>query len=123
MHLHEIDVHEERLVVLCVLLDVVDRVVSLPHVKISEVIVRNIFASLCRLARYTFPLIHIHDIEIRFRDLWIVRGKPWMKPLRGVRIRVDARIIGGECLHFIEAMLNWIRLWLVAEMPLARKVR
>ena len=39
VHLHEVDIHEERLVVLGVLLDVVDRKVGLPDVECGKVVV------------------------------------------------------------------------------------
>ena len=117
MHLHEVDVHEERLGIFSVFLDVVDSVVGLPNVKVGQVIVGNVFASLRRLPRNPLPFVHVHDVKIRFRDFRIVRRKPRMEPLRGVGIGVDARIIRRERLHLIKTMLNWIGLGLVAERP------
>src|SRR5215475_13895905 len=38
-------------------------------------------------------------------------------------VRIDARIVRGERLHLIEAVRDWVGLGLVAEMPLARKIR
>jgi hypothetical protein len=49
VHLHEVDVHEERLVVVGVLLDVVDGVVGLPNVEIGEDSVGNAIPPVARL--------------------------------------------------------------------------
>ena len=46
-----------------------------------------------------------------------------MEPLGGVGIGVDARIVRGESLHLIEAVLDRIGCGLVTEMPFAGKVR
>jgi hypothetical protein len=39
-----------------------------------------------------------------------------------VVIGVDARVIGGELLHLIEAMFDRVEFGLIAEMPLAREI-
>jgi hypothetical protein len=49
VHLHEVDVHEERLVVVGVLLDVVDGVVGLPNVEIGEDSVGNAIPPVARI--------------------------------------------------------------------------
>src|SRR6266481_3757074 len=46
-----------------------------------------------------------------------------MEPGTGVGVGIDARIVGSERFHFVEAVLDWIGFWFVAEMPLAREVR
>src|SRR5213595_2672411 len=46
-----------------------------------------------------------------------------MEPGTGVGVGIDTRIVGSERFHFVEAVLDWIGLWFVAEMPLAREVR
>ena len=46
-----------------------------------------------------------------------------MEPLGGVGVGIDAGVVCGERLHLIEAMLDRVGIGLVAEMPLARKVR
>ena len=46
-----------------------------------------------------------------------------MEPLVGVRVGIDAGVVGSELLHLVEAMLDWISRRLVAEVPLAREVR
>src|SRR5262245_12898342 len=46
-----------------------------------------------------------------------------MEPLGCVGVGVDARIVSRKRLHLVEAMLDWIGLGLVTEMPFARKVR
>ena len=45
-----------------------------------------------------------------------------MKPLGRIGIGVDARIVRGERLHLVEAVLDRVGLRLITEMPLARKV-
>ena len=45
-----------------------------------------------------------------------------MEPLGGVRVGVDAGVVGGELLHFVEAMIGRISHRLVAHVPLAREV-
>ena len=44
-------------------------------------------------------------------------GKP-----RRVVIGIDARIIGGEYLHFVEAVFNRVELGLIAQMPFAGEI-
>src|ERR1700733_14431643 len=39
-----------------------------------------------------------------------------------VVIGVDARVIGGELLHLIEAVFDRVEFGLIAEMPLAREI-
>ena len=41
----------------------------------------------------------------------------------GVAVGIDARIIGGELLHLVEAVLDRVELGHVTEMPLAGEVR
>src|SRR5689334_13661368 len=50
-------------------------------------------------------------------------GEPGVEPLLGVVVGVNACIISGEMLHLVEAMLGWIGIRLVAEVPLTRKIR
>ena len=45
-----------------------------------------------------------------------------MKVRRRVVIGIDTRIVGGELLHLVEAVLDRVELGLVAQMPLAREV-
>ena len=57
VHLHEVDVHEEGLIVLGVLLDVRHCRIGLPHVEVGQIIVGDSRDLGGRLAGYTFPLI------------------------------------------------------------------
>ena len=71
MHRHEVDVHEERLAVIRVLLDVFDRRIRLPHIEVGEVFQRDHRAVIAldrRLARRAFPLVQIHDALILFQN-------------------------------------------------------
>ena len=45
-----------------------------------------------------------------------------MKPFAGVVVGVNAGIVSRKVLHLVEAVLDWVSVGLVAEMPLARKV-
>ena len=59
VHLHEVDVHEERLAVFRVLLDVFDRGIRLPHIEVGEVFQRDhraVVALDCRLVPPCLPI-------------------------------------------------------------------
>ena len=45
-----------------------------------------------------------------------------MEPFGGVAVGVDARIVGREHLHLVEAMLDRIGFGLVTKVPLPREV-
>jgi hypothetical protein len=45
-----------------------------------------------------------------------------VKPLLGIVIGIDARVVSRELLHLVEAMLDWIGLRLVSHVPLAGEV-
>jgi hypothetical protein len=118
----EIDVHEERLVVLGMLLDVIHRRVGLPLVEGRKRVIGNGADLLGRLAGLAFPLAEIdHGFEgiLEFR---IERREPGMEAVRGVVIGIDAGIVSGKMLHLVEAMHGRIGVRDVAEMPLAGEV-
>src|SRR5262249_22728926 len=53
----------------------------------------------------------------------VVGREPRMKPLGGVAVRVDTWIVRGEGFHLVKAVLDWIGIGFVAQMPLPREVR
>ena len=123
VHLHEIHIHEERLGVLGVLLDVSDSGVGLPNIELMQIVVVDEGDFGRGFACCAFPLVQIDDLLIFVPIGGVEFREPRMgEPIR-VAIRVDARIVGGKLLHFIEAMLNRVELGLIAQMPLAREVR
>src|SRR5271170_1012411 len=69
-----------------------------------------------------FPFIQVDDLLIFVPVSGVVLWKPGMREAIRVVIGVDARIVGGELLHFVEAMLDRIELGLIPEMPLTREV-
>src|SRR5262249_26330871 len=117
VHLDEIYVHEEWLAAIGVLFDVSDRVIALPDVKLGERIIRDRPNRLGRLARDSFPFPKIYDTVIHLLVLIVERRKPGVKPLAGVVVGIDTRIVCREVLHFIETVLNGVSLRLVAEVP------
>ena len=119
VHLEVVHVHEERLVVAGVRLDVIDRVGGLVFVEGGEPLVGDLAEVLGGLAGHAFPFRQVHVFAEIFCELRIVGREPGMEPLVGVVVGIDAGVISGEVLHFVEAMLDRIRLGLVAEMPLA----
>ena len=74
VHLEEVDVHEERLVVVGVLLDVVDRRVGLPDVEGRERIVGDRADLLGRLAGHALPLAEVHDAVVAFSKSGLYDG-------------------------------------------------
>ena len=123
VHLEEIDVHEERLVVVGVLLDVVDGVGGLLLVESGKSLVGDLAEILGRLAGHAFPFVQVHVFAEDLGELRIIRREPGMEPLVRVVVGIDAGIVGGEILHLVEAMLDRIGLGLVAQMPFAGEVR
>ena len=123
VHLDPVHVHEERLAALRVLLDVGDGVVGLPFVHRRHVVVGDRADPLGGLTGHSFPLAQVHDGVVHLFEFRVVRREPGMEPLGGVRVGIDAGVIGGELLHLIEAMLGWIGRRLVAQVPLAGEVR
>ncbi len=122
VHLHEVDIHEEGLGAVRVLLDVGDRRVRLPHVEVGQVVVGDPRDLGGGLAGHALPFIQVHDLLVGLPVLRVVLREPRVKVRRGVVVGVDARIVGGELLHLVEAVLDRVELGLVAEMPLAREV-
>jgi hypothetical protein len=108
VHLDPVHVHEKRLASVGVGLDVVDGIVSLPFVHGRHVVVGNGGNPLGRLAGHSFPFAQIHNRVPCLLEFRIVGGEPGMKPLGGVRVRVDAGVIGGEFLHLVEAVFGRI---------------
>ena len=67
VHLDEVDVHEERLVVLRMRLDVVDRRVGLPDVEGRQVVIVDGAGLLGGLAGDAFPLAQVHELVVHLR--------------------------------------------------------
>jgi hypothetical protein len=122
VHLHEVDIHEERLVVLGVFLDVVEREVSLPNIEGRQIVPVDIVALPRGFPGFSLPFVHVHDVKIFLLVFGVVGREPWVKPNRGVAVSVHSRIIRGERLHLIEAVLDWVSLGFVTEVPFAREV-
>jgi hypothetical protein len=118
MHSHEVDVHEERLAVLRVLLDVGDRRLGLPHVEFREGLVVDPLNLLRRLAGHAFPFVQVRDLLVLLIEFRVVRREPGMRQGPRVVIEIDARVVGAEVLHLVEAVRDRVKLGLVAEMPL-----
>ena len=57
VHLHEIDIHEERLVAVGVRLDVFDRRIGLPDIELMQIIVVNARDLVRGFARHAFPFV------------------------------------------------------------------
>ena len=123
MHLHEIHIHEERLGVLGVLLDVSDSRIGLPNIELMQIVVVDAGDLGRGSASSAFPLVQIDDLLIFVPIGGVEFREPGMGEVIRVVIRIDARIVGGKLLHFIEAMFNRVELGLITQMPLAREIR
>ena len=119
VHLHEIHIHKEWLGVLGVLLDVFDSRIGLPNVELMQVIGVDARDLGRRLTRDAFPLVQIDDLLIFVPIGGVEFREPRMSGIIRVVIHVDARIVGGELLHFVEAVFNRVKFGLIAQMPLA----
>ena len=108
--------------VLGVLLDVIDRRIGLPHIELMQIIVVDAGDLGRGFAGGAFPLVQIDDLLVFVPIGGVEFREPGMGELIRVVIGIDARIIGGEFLHFIEAMFDRIELGLIAQMPLAREI-
>ena len=122
VHLEVVHVHEERLVVVGVRLDVFDRVVGLILVEGGEPFVGDFAEVFGRLAGRAFPLVQVHVFVVIFLEFRIERREPGVEPLVGVVVGVDAGVVGGEILHLVKAVFDRIGFGLVAQMPLAGEV-
>ena len=122
VHLEEIHVHEERLGVVRVLLDVVDGVGGLILVEGGKSLEGDLAEVLGRLAGHALPLGQVHVFAEKLGELRVERREPGMEPLARVVVRIGPGIIGGEVLHLVEAMFDRIGFGLVAEMPFAGEV-
>jgi hypothetical protein len=123
VHLHEIHIHEERLGVLGVLLDVSDSRIGLPNIELMQIVVVDAGDLGRGFACGAFPLEQIDDLLILVPIGGVEFREPGMGEAIRVVIRIDARIVGGELFHFIEAIFNRVELGLITQMPLAREVR
>ena len=68
-----------------------------------------------RFAGDAFPFVQVDDLLIFLPVSWVVFRKPGMREAIRVVIGVDARIVGGELLHLVEAMLDRIELGLIPQ--------
>ena len=64
VHLHEIHIHEERLVALGVLLDVIDRRIGLPDVELMQIVVVDARDLGRGFAGRAFPFVQVDDLLI-----------------------------------------------------------
>src|SRR5271156_5061937 len=69
-----------------------------------------------------FPFVKVDDLLIFLPISSVIFRKPGMREVRRVVIGVDARIVSGELLHLVEAMLDRVELGLIPQMPLAREI-
>ena len=122
VQLHEIDAHEERAAAFRVLLDIGNRRIGLPHVKLGQVVVRDSRDFGGGLSGHAFPFVQVDDLLVLLPELRVVLRKPRVKGRRRIVVGVDARVIGCELLHFVVPVLDRIELGLVAEVPLAGEV-
>ncbi len=74
------------------------------------------------LAGDTFPFVQVDDLLIFRPVCGVIFREPGMREAIRVVIGIDARIVGGEFLHLVEAVLDRVELGLISQVPLARKV-
>src|SRR5262249_26503381 len=101
--------------------DVVDCEVRLPYVEGRQGVPGYLRDLLRRLTSDALPLVHVHDLEVLLREVLVVRRKP-REPGGGIAVGIDARVVGAESLHLVEAVRDRVRLRLVAQVPLAREI-
>ena len=94
--------------------NIFDRRVSLSDIEFMQVVVvdaRNLGRG---FAGDAFPFVEVDDLLILLPVLRVIFREPRMRDAVRVVVGVDTRIVGGELLHFIEAVLDRIELRLIA---------
>ncbi len=121
VELHPVDVHEERLVILVVLHDVINGALGLLRIDVGEIVVVEVLNHARRLlASLAFPLTVVDHLVVPGHELLVVPRERWM--LLGIRVGVDSGVVGQEVFHFIVAEVSRERFLDVTQMPLAGEI-